>query len=41
MINNTNIQFDRSIQSLDTTNRTAKKNLENEYRDKHYTSLFK
>ena len=39
MINNTNIQFDKIIKGLDNLNRTAKKNLEIEYRDKHYTSL--
>ena len=39
MINNTNIQFDKKIKGLDNLNKTSKKNLEIEYRDKHYTSL--
>ena len=39
MIKDTNIQFDGVINELDTSNRTAKKNLEIEYRDRHYIRL--
>ena len=39
MINNTNIQINRVIKGFDTSNRTAKKKFEIDYRDKHYITL--
>ena len=39
MIKDANIQFERVIKGLNTTNRTAKKYLEIEYKDKHYIWL--